>query len=109
MANTSAIITHTFPKRDPGRALGIASATFSVGTTLGPIVGGVLTDTFNWHWAFWFNVPLAAIGLVLAALYLHSEVGARQTTQHEQFDWIGAVLLAISLAALLHVVSLGPL
>jgi MFS family permease len=40
MANTSAIITHTFPKKELGRALGIASATFSVGTTLGPIVGG---------------------------------------------------------------------
>src|ERR1051326_643649 len=47
MANTSAIITHTFPKKELGRALGIASATFSVGTTLGPIVGGLLTDTIN--------------------------------------------------------------
>jgi EmrB/QacA subfamily drug resistance transporter len=109
MANTSAIITHTFPKRELGRALGIASATFSVGTTLGPIVGGLLTDAINWHWAFWFNVPLAAIGLVLAALYLHSEVGARQTTHQERFDWIGAVLLAVSLSALLYFVSLGPL
>ncbi|HEY7347267.1 MAG TPA: MFS transporter [Ktedonobacterales bacterium] len=109
MANTSAIITHTFPKRELGRALGIASATFSVGTTLGPIVGGLLTDAINWHWAFWFNVPFAAIGLVLAALYLHSEIGARQNTGREGFDWIGAVLLAISLSALLYFVSLGPL
>lgn len=109
MANTSAIITHTFPKKELGRALGIASATFSVGTTLGPIVGGLLTDAINWHWAFWFNVPLAAIGLVLATLFLHSEVGARTNAQHEQFDWVGAVLLAISLAALLFFVSLGPL
>src|SRR5579885_190659 len=102
MANTSAIITHTFPKRELGRALGIASATFSVGTALGPIVGGLLTDAINWHWAFWFNVPLAA-------LYLHSEVGARQQTQREGFDWAGAILLAISLSALLYFVSLGPL
>ena len=109
MANTSAIITHTFPKKELGRALGIASATFSVGTTLGPIVGGLLTDAINWHWAFWFNVPLAVIGLVMAALYLHSEVGARTTAHQEQFDWVGAVLLAISLAALLFFVSLGPL
>lgn len=109
MANTSAIITHTFPKKELGRALGVASATFSVGTTLGPIVGGLLTDAINWHWAFWFNVPLAAIGLVLAALYLHSEVGARQSVRQERFDWIGAVLLAASLSALLYFVSLGPL
>lgn len=109
MANTSAIITHTFPKKELGRALGVASATFSVGTTLGPIVGGLLTDAINWHWAFWFNVPLAVIGLVLAVLFLHNEVGARQTTHQGQFDWIGAVLLAISLSGLLFFVSLGPL
>jgi len=109
MANTSAIITHTFPKKELGRALGVASATFSVGTTLGPIVGGLLTDAINWHWAFWFNVPIAAVGLVLAALYLHNEVGARQHSGHERFDWIGAALLAASLSALLYFVSLGPL
>ena len=109
MANTSAIITHTFPRRELGRALGVASATFSVGTTLGPIVGGLLTDAINWHWAFWFNVPFAAIGLGLAARYLHSEVGTRQQAQRERFDWAGAVLLAISLSALLYFVSLGPL
>ncbi len=109
MSNTSAIITHTFPKRELGRALGVASLAFSVGTTLGPIVGGILTDAINWHWAFWFNVPIAAIGLFLAARYLHNEVGARQQAQRERFDWVGAVLLAISLSALLYFVSLGPL
>ncbi len=109
MANTSAIITHTFPKRELGRALGIASATFSVGTTLGPIVGGLLTDAINWHWAFWFNVPLAAIGFALSTLYLHNEVGARENAHQERFDWAGAALLAVSLAALLYFVSLGPL
>ena len=109
MANTSAIITHTFPKRELGRALGVSSLAFSVGTTLGPIVGGILTDAINWHWAFWFNVPIAVIGLFLAARYLHNEVGARRQTQRERFDWVGAVLLAISLSALLYFVSLGPL
>jgi EmrB/QacA subfamily drug resistance transporter len=117
ISNTSAIITHTFPRRELGRALGVASLAFSVGTTLGPVVGGVLTDAFNWHWAFWFNVPLAAIGLFLAARYLHNEVGARKPTPAvpaggaagERFDWIGAVLLAVSLSALLYFVSLGPL
>ena len=109
MANTSAIITHTFPRRELGRALGVASLAFSVGTTLGPIVGGILTDKINWHWAFWFNVPIAAVGLLLAARYLYNEVGARSQTARERFDWAGAILLAVSLSALLYFVSLGPL
>ncbi len=129
ISNTSAIITHTFPKRELGRALGVSSLAFSVGTTLGPIVGGILTDAINWHWAFWFNVPIAAIGLFLAARYLHNEVGARKPAPAgetpalqaptlagtvagaagERFDWIGAIMLAVSLSALLYFVSLGPL
>jgi EmrB/QacA subfamily drug resistance transporter len=109
IANTSTIITHTFPKRELGRALGISSVAFSVGTTLGPIVGGILTDQINWHWAFWFNVPIAAIGLLLAARYLYNEVGTREQATREHFDWTGAITLAISLSSLLYFVSLGPL
>jgi MFS family permease len=68
-ANASAIITHTFPKRQLGQALGITSMVYAVGTTLGPIVGGLLTQAINWRMAFWVNVPIAVVGFWLAALY----------------------------------------
>src|SRR5207302_1101035 len=68
-ANASAIITHTFPRRELGRALGITAMVYAVGTTLGPIIGGVLTDAINWRWAFWVNVPIAVVGLLLARSY----------------------------------------
>jgi len=109
IANSSAITTHTFPKAELGRALGISAMAFSVGTTLGPIVGGLLTEAINWRWAFWFNVPIAAFGLALAAIYLHNELGVRQERVTGNFDWSGAGLFAVSLATLLYYVSLGPL
>jgi EmrB/QacA subfamily drug resistance transporter len=109
IANASAIITHTFPKRELGRALGISSMVYAVGTTLGPIVGGLLTDALNWRWTFWVNVPIAVAGLILAYFYLYAEVGTRSGSQHEGFDLLGAGLLGISFASLLYFVSFGPM
>jgi EmrB/QacA subfamily drug resistance transporter len=116
-ANASAIITHTFPKRQLGRALGVTSMVYAVGTTLGPIMGGLLTEAFDWRMTFWVNVPIAVIGFALAAIYLYNEVGVRERAEgsgtaghrRERFDFFGAVLLAISFAALLYFVSLGPM
>jgi len=113
-ANASAIITHTFPKRQLGQALGVTSMVYAVGTTLGPIVGGLLTETINWRMAFWVNVPIAVVGFWLASLYLYSEVGTRlprgdARVRRERFDFLGAVLLALSFSALLYFVSLGPM
>jgi EmrB/QacA subfamily drug resistance transporter len=109
IANSSAITTHTFPKQELGRALGISAMAFSVGTALGPIVGGLLTQAIDWRWAFWFNVPIAAFGLLLASIYLRNEIGGPRERTASRFDGPGAVLFAVSLAALLYYVSLGPL
>jgi EmrB/QacA subfamily drug resistance transporter len=108
-ANASAIITHTFPKRELGRALGISAMVYAVGTTLGPIIGGLLTDAINWRWAFWVNVPIAVIGLLLARAYLYNEVGTGHASGTDRFDLPGAGLLAVSFAALLYFVSFGPM
>ncbi|HEY7779145.1 MAG TPA: MFS transporter [Ktedonobacterales bacterium] len=108
-ANASAIITHTFPRRELGRALGVTSMVYAVGTTLGPIVGGLLTDAINWRWAFWVNVPIAVVGFVLAYYFLYNEVGTRASARREGFDLPGAGLLAVSFATLLYFVSFGPM
>jgi EmrB/QacA subfamily drug resistance transporter len=114
-ANASAIITHTFPKRQLGQALGVTGMVYAVGTTLGPIVGGLLTEAFTWRAAFWVNLPIAVAGFVLAGIYLYNEVGTRRAApgetapRRERFDFLGAVLLAISFSTLLYFVSLGPM
>ncbi len=108
-ANSSAIITHTFPRRELGRALGVTSMVYAVGTTLGPIVGGLLTDAINWRWAFWVNVPIAVVGLFLAQFYLNNEVGTGHASSQEGLDLPGAGLLAVSFATLLYFVSFGPM
>ena len=64
-----AIIATSFPREIRGRAIGTWAAASSVTTALGPPIGGFLIDTLSWRAAFWINLPLAAIALVLT--YFH--------------------------------------
>src|SRR4029077_8507899 len=69
MANSSAIVTDAFPRKQLGLALGTNMIVAAVGTILGTILGGVLT-TFGWQWVFWFNVPFSILGTIWAYLIL---------------------------------------
>ena len=57
MANSAALVTDAFPRRELGRALGINAMVVGAGLILGPILGGWLTS-FGWRTVFWFNVPI---------------------------------------------------
>ena len=63
---TMAIITRIFPAARRGVAMALWGATAGVASLVGPIVGGVLVDGAGWEWIFFINVPVGAVGLVLA-------------------------------------------
>jgi MFS family permease len=71
MANSS--VTDAFPKRQLGQALGINMMMAAAGSTLGVVVGGIMTS-ISWQWVFWFNVPLGIIGTIWAAMNLRELV-----------------------------------
>src|SRR3954468_8470945 len=64
LALTLTLLGAAFPPERRAGALATWSAISLLGVALGPVVGGVLTDTLSWHWIFWVNVP---IGLLVAA------------------------------------------
>ena len=63
MPLTLTLLGAAFPPEKRAGALAVWSAISLTGVALGPVVGGVLTDTLSWHWIFWVNVP---IGLAIA-------------------------------------------
>src|SRR3954468_3004729 len=69
MANSTALVTDAFPRRELGRALGINAMVIGAGQVLGPILGGWLTS-FGWRTVFWFNVPIGILGTIAAAVLL---------------------------------------
>ncbi len=70
MILAQAIIADVVPVRQRGKYMGVMGAVFAVSMLLGPLLGGWFTEVVGWRYIFWFNVPLAIIAIILAALFL---------------------------------------
>ena len=103
-SNSIAIIVMATGPQEHGRGLGLQSAAQAIGLGVGPAVGGLILDTLGWHWAFWINVPVGLIGLVLGWLVLPQTKTLPDTGR---FDWQGAILIAPALTAVVMVLNEG--
>ena len=99
-----AIITDAFPPAGRGRALGFNAVVFAMGTSLGPTLGGLITEQLSWRWIFYLNVPLGALALLASQAVLPRSGPHRR----EPFDVPGAGLLAMGFALLTVVLSFSP-
>jgi EmrB/QacA subfamily drug resistance transporter len=104
MVGAMAIIADLVPLRERGRYQGMMAAVMPLAFIGGPLLGGFLTDNFSWRWAFYINLPLGVLALVVVALTMHLP-GRR--TERVTIDWRGAGLLAAGLAALTLLCSWG--
>ena len=84
-----------------------AMAIFSMGVTLGPMVGptlgGYLTDLYSWRWVFYVNVPFGILAIVGIVLFMH-ETPARP---HLRFSWYGFAMLGLAVGALQMLLDRG--
>jgi EmrB/QacA subfamily drug resistance transporter len=100
-----AIVTSVFPAGERGRALGLATAATYLGLSLGPVLGGLLTQHLGWRSIFLATVPLGLLGVALILWKLHGEWA---DSRGEQFDLTGSILSALSLAAIMYGFSRLP-
>ncbi|MDP9145140.1 MAG: DHA2 family efflux MFS transporter permease subunit, partial [Actinomycetota bacterium] len=103
-----AILADAFPPEKRGLAFGLYGLTAVMAPTIGPTLGGWITDNYSWHWIFLINVPvgLLALGLVLHLL----EDPPYLTGAHAggmRLDYIGFALLALGVGALQVVLDKG--
>src|SRR3954463_14113106 len=89
---TMAIITRIFPAHRRGAAMALWGATAGVATLVGPILGGVLVDGLGWEWIFFINVPVGALGIVLALRLV-----PKLPTNNHRFDWLGVALSGVGM------------
>ncbi|MGQ9521670.1 MAG: MFS transporter [Anaerolineae bacterium] len=100
-----AILTSVFPPQERGRVLGLNVAAVYVGLSVGPFLGGVLTQHWGWRSIFFLNAPLAALIAALAAWKLQGEWRA---ADGKGFDQVGSVLYGLGLVALIYGFSRLP-
>jgi len=92
-------------RRQRLQAQGIWSSIFAAAIVFGPLLGGPLTDTFGWRSVFYVNIPLGAIGTFMALRFIKEPVEQIKGLKH--FDWLGSLVLGISLAAMVLVLDRG--
>ena len=87
-----------FPFRQQGVATTLAGVMAVLAPTVGPLVGGWLTQTWSWHWLFLVNVLPGIAAAAVAASFLPRDAG--EYTHARTIDMAGLVLMAVALAAL---------
>jgi EmrB/QacA subfamily drug resistance transporter len=89
------ILTAAFPIERRGMIVGIYGGLAGLAVAMGPIVGGALTQSIDWHWIFWINVPIGAIAVLLGVRLLPESYGAP-----ERLDLVGAGIVTAGVVAL---------
>src|SRR5712664_3346931 len=101
LSTSQAILYEEFPREEYGTAMAIFGVGVMVGPTLGPTVGGWITDMYGWPWIFYINIPFGMLALPLTMSFIQD---SRPQERAERLDWwaSGEVrLLAIMSAAAL--------
>ncbi len=100
-----AILTSVFPAQERGKVLGINVAAVYLGLSLGPFLGGLLTQYAGWRSIFWLNLPL---GLIIITYFFWKLKGERAEAKGEKFDLIGSLIYGLGIIALIYGISLLP-
>ncbi|MGH9272179.1 MAG: MFS transporter, partial [Ilumatobacteraceae bacterium] len=96
-----AVLGMTFaalPAAKAGLAGGLVLGVAGLGNAVGPLLGGVLTETLGWRWVFVVNLPVAAIAVLATWRYIHQTF---ERDARDRIDVAGVVALTVSLVALL--------
>lgn len=100
-----AIITSVYPPKERGKAIGINIASVYIGLSLGPVLGGILTEYFGWRSLFIAVIPLGLLVLVLTTFKLKGEWAE---CKGESFDFSGSIIYSIALVILIYGFSILP-
>ena len=99
------IISNTFTvARERARAIGVWGAVVGISVAVGPVLGGLLTETVGWRSVFWVNLPVVAIALVFCSIFVPESRAAIA----RRLDPIGQGLVIIALLALVFGLIEGP-
>jgi DHA2 family multidrug resistance protein len=98
ISTAQAILFDVFPIEERGQAMAIFGMGVMVGPTLGPTLGGWLTDNFSWPWIFYINIPLGAMAAFMT--WRNVPEPAHQVERGDAVDWPGLALLILGIGAL---------
>jgi EmrB/QacA subfamily drug resistance transporter len=99
------ILISVYPVGERGRVLGITVAAVYMGLSVGPFLGGLITQHLGWRYIFWLNLPL---GLILLNVIFLMLKGDWAEARGSKFDFAGSIILAVSLLLTMYGFSTLP-
>jgi DHA2 family multidrug resistance protein len=105
LSTAQATLRQIFPKREQGLVQSIFLLGVIVAPTLGPTLGGYITDNASWHWCFFINLPIGFVSAFLVITFLHDPPG--HVRHSGQVDWLGIGLLIVGVGSLQYVLEEG--
>lgn len=103
MIVSQTIIADLVPVRERAKYMAPMGAVFGLASVAGPLLGGWLTDGPGWRWAFWINLPLGVVSLVMIAFLVHLP----RRSSDRPVDYLGIVLMAGAVTTLILATSWG--
>lgn len=96
---TLSIVVNTFPVKTRGLAIGTWGFAHGAGLLVGPLIGGVLTETIGWRWVFWIAVPLTVLVIIVT---LAATRGYTSKLASGTYDFVGLVTGGIAITAITY-------
>src|SRR3984893_4168201 len=101
-----AILVDTFPPAKRAAAFALFTVVIVTAPAVGPVLGGWITDNYNWRWIFFINVPVGILSLYLSNKLIHDpkafteERLAAKAAGRMSIDTVGIILIALASATL---------
>jgi DHA2 family multidrug resistance protein len=105
-----AILADTFPAAQRGMAFAIYGMAVVLAPTIGPTLGGYITDNFSWRWIFYINVPIGLLSLYLSNRMVEDPphlVKAHEAATRQGIDFVGLTMIGVALGAFQIVADTG--
>jgi DHA2 family multidrug resistance protein len=100
---SQAILFDIYPVERRGFAMAVWGMGVMIGPILGPTLGGYLTETYNWRYVFYINLPFGLLATLGLLLFMHESEGE----SHLRFDWLGFFVLSTGIGALQMMLDRG--
>lgn len=105
LSTAQATLRQIFPREEQGMVQSIFMLGIIVAPTLGPTLGGWITDNYTWNWCFYINVPIGIAAAFMVSTFLHDPPNVDKV--RAPVDWTGIGLLTVGVGGLQYVLEEG--